>query len=215
MRRTSFPARAIAVAALAILLGCALPAQVSAQIVEVAPLVGYRFGGDLFEFVANRPVDLDGGPLVGGAVNVEMSQGLWFEAQFTRQQVHVAVPAGTFTPPETWNVIVDQWLTGGRQEFEGSRARPFLSGLVGLTRIGANGDSEVRFTAGAGGGVRLPIQRRLALRLDSRVLATFLDAAARAASCGGGTCIAARFTVAWQVEFTANVVVALGSARQD
>jgi hypothetical protein len=204
-----------AVAALACALGLTLPPSASAQIVEVAPLGGYRFGGDVFEFVANRPVDLDGAPIVGGAVNVEMSHGLWFEALFTRQQVRVAVPAGTFTPPESWNVVVDQWLAGGRQEFAGDRARPFLTGLVGLTRIGSEGDNEIRFTAGAGGGVRLPLQRRLALRLDSRVLATFLDAMARAATCGaGGTCIAAHFTVAWQIEFTANVVVSLGRPRE-
>jgi hypothetical protein len=192
-----------------------LAVPVSAQVVEIAPLGGYRFGGDVFEFVANRSLDLDGAPIVGGAVNVEMSHGLWFEALYTRQQVRVEVPAGTFTPAESWNVVVDQWLAGGRQDFYGYRARPFLSGLVGLTRIGSEGDNEIRFTAGAGGGVRLPIQRRVALRLDSRVLATFLDAAAVAATCGGGgTCIAARFTVAWQMEFTANVAVAFGSPRQ-
>jgi hypothetical protein len=44
-------------------------------------------------------------------------------------------------------VSVDQWLAGGTQEFAVGRARPFLIGLLGLTRYGADGD-EVRFTPG-------------------------------------------------------------------
>jgi hypothetical protein len=55
-----------------VLLVVRLSVPVSAQTVEFAPLAGYRFGGDLFELVTNRPVDLDGAPVVGGAVNVDM-----------------------------------------------------------------------------------------------------------------------------------------------
>src|SRR5215813_12924244 len=55
-----------------------VPAPLSAQSVEVAPLGGYRFGGDLFEVVTNRPVDLDVTPVVGGTVNVDIGEGLWF-----------------------------------------------------------------------------------------------------------------------------------------
>jgi hypothetical protein len=89
-----------------------------------------------------------------------------------------------------------------------------VSGVAGLTRAAAAGDQEIRFTAGAGGGVRLPIQRHFGLRADGRVFATFLDAAFRGRSCGGGgACIAVNAAVAWQMEFTATAVVAFGSPR--
>ena len=196
----------VAIAVFGVLLGLGAPA--AAQTVEITPLAGYRFGNDLFEAVTNRPVDVDGAPVFGGVLNVDMGAGLSFEALFTRQKADVALGADTFGPPATWRIVVDQFMAGGRQEFPMGRARPFLTGLLGLTHLAAHGDDEIRFTVGAGGGVKLPLQRRLGLRLDSRVFTTFLDVDARAGVCGSGGCfIAVNANVIWQVEFTADLVV--------
>jgi hypothetical protein len=181
---------------------------VTGQTVEAAPAGGYRFGGDLFEFVANGSVDSDGAPVVGGAVNVDLGDGLSFEALVTRQQAHVTVSSDAFSQPAHWRVVVDQWLAGGRQEFGVGRVRPFLTGLLGLTRCGIEDDNEVRFTVAAGGGVKLPLQRRLGVRLDGRVFTTFVDADARAVACVQGTCfVGLDVNVAWQAEFTAAMIV--------
>lgn len=203
-------ARPFVLAAFIVLLVVRLSVPVSAQTVEFAPLAGYRFGGDLFELATNRPVDVDGAPVVGGAVNVDMGAGLSFEAVFSHQQAYVDTPGGPFGPPARWSVVVDHWLAGGRQEFGTGRARPFLSGLLGLTRYGADGDDEFRFTVAAGGGVKLPVHRRFAVRLDSRLFTTFVDAEARAVACASGACfVGLDVNVAWQVEFTADVVIVL------
>ena len=195
-------------AALAILLVGRLPVPASAQTIEVAPVGGYRFGGDLFEITTNRPLDLDGAPVVGGTVNVEMWDGLWFETLFTHQQAHIDIPGDALGPPARVRAVVDHWLAGGRQEFGAGRARPFLTGLVGLTYYGAEGDGEIRFTIGAGGGVKLLLQRRLALRFDGRVFTTFVDVDAHAVACGQGTCfVGLDVNVVWQVEFTAGLVL--------
>jgi hypothetical protein len=179
----------------------------SAQTIEVVPLAGYRFNNDLFEFAANRPLDVDGAPVVGGALNVDMGEGLWFEALYTRQQVSVTTPDASGVPVRL-RLSVDQWLAGGTQEFGLGRARPFLSGLLGLTRYGADGDDEVRFTIGTGGGVKLPLQRRIGLRFDSRVFGTFVDFDAQAAACTPGLCLVnVDARVVWQMEFTANLVI--------
>jgi hypothetical protein len=178
------------------------------QTVEAAPVGGYRFGGDLFEFMTNSSVDTDGAPVVGGALNVEMGDGLSFEALVTRQEAHVTTPGAPFSAPANWRVVVDQWLAGGRQEFGVGRARPFLTGLLGLTRCGIEGDNEVRFTVAAGGGVKLPLQRRLGIRLDGRMFTTFVDADTRAVACAQGTClIGLHVNVAWQAEFTAAMIL--------
>jgi hypothetical protein len=191
-------------AVLALMLACR-PVAVLAQTIEAAPLGGYRFGGDLFELATESPLDVDGAPVVGAAVNVEMTDGLWFEALFTHQQAHVDI-SDDVSAPARRHVVVDHWLAGGRQEFGTGRARPFLTGLLGLTRYGTDGDHEVRFTIGAGGGAKLRLQRRLALRLDSRVFTTFVDADAHAASCGPGLCLVnLHVNVAWQIEFTAGL----------
>jgi hypothetical protein len=195
-------------AALTVLLIVHLSAVASAQTVEIEPLAGYRFGGDLFEFATDRLLDIDGAPVVGAVVNVPLGQGLLFEAQYTHQQAHIVIPGGSLAAPARWHAVADQWLAGGCQEFGTSRVRPFLTGLLGLTRFAVAGDNEVRFTVGAGGGVKLPVQRRLGVRLDGRVFTTFVDADAQRVVCVTGACLVnLHVTAVWQMEFTAGLFV--------
>ena len=114
--------RPFVLGALVAMLVFGAPTPASAQTVEVVPLAGYRFNNDLFEFAANRPLDVDGAPVVGGALNVDMGEGLWFEALYTRQQVSVTAPAAASGAPVRLRVSVDQWLAGGTQEFGVGRA---------------------------------------------------------------------------------------------
>jgi len=195
-------------AILALVLTC-YPTSASAQTVEISPFVGYRFGGDFFERVTGQAVDLDGAPAIGGVVNVAMHDGLWFEGLFTRQDAQVSVPGGLLAPPTRWRITVDHWLAGGLQEFGPGRARPFLTGMLGLTRYGAQGDNEIRFVVSAGGGVKLRPTRHLGGRLDGRVHATFADIDGRTIVCSPGFCLVALSTdVVWQAEFSAAVVIA-------
>jgi hypothetical protein len=102
---------------------------------------------------------------------------------------------------------VNHWLAGGRQDFGTGRVRPFLTGLLGLTHYGANGEDEVRFTVGAGGGIRLLLQRRIGLRLDGRVFTTFVDVDAHSVACRNGRClIGLDMNIVWQGELTAGLV---------
>ena len=88
--------------------------------------------------------------------------------------------------------------------------RPFLTGVLGLTRYAAPGDSEIRFTAGAGGGVKLFPLSSIGFRLDGRVFATLVDADASALVCSSGACLTAlHVDVVWQAEFSAGVVFRL------
>jgi hypothetical protein len=189
------------------LLFCA-PSAVSAQTVEVAPLGGYRFGGDFFELAAEARVDRDGAPSLGAVFNIEMWDGLWFEALFTHQQADVDVRDDLFGPPARVRAVVDHWLAGGRQDLGSGRVRPFLTGLVGLTRYAAEDEDEVRFAVAAGGGVSLMPHRRIGLRLDGRVFTTFVEADARAVGCGAVTCLVGfNLNVVWQAEVTTGVVL--------
>lgn len=182
----------------------------SAQRVEVAPLFGLRVGGDFFELVTNQPVDLDASHAFGIVVDVPLRDGLQVEAFATHQEARVDVPATAFARASRWRVTVDHWLVGGLQEFgtDRDRARPFLTGLLGLTRYAAEGDNEIRFTVSAGGGVKLFPLRRLGVRLDGRVLTTFVDADGRAVACSPGFCLVAfEADLAWQGELSAAVVI--------
>jgi hypothetical protein len=205
-------ARALTVAAC--LLGHA--AVASAQRVEVAPFAGYRFGGGFFELVTGQPVDLDGAPSLGVALDVPLPNGFQVEGLFTHQHAHVLVPAQGFRLGETWPISVDHWQAGALQEFSGGRLRPFLTGTLGLTRFAAAGDSEIRFTVGAGGGLKVFPTRHVGVRLDGRVFATFVDADARLGACTTtGRCLLFfHADMIWQADFTAGVVFRFDSVSR-
>ena len=182
-----------------------------AQSIEIAPFGGYRFGGDFFVLLSGQPVDLDGAVAFGAAVNVSLPawDGLQIEALFSREQADLSLEASPLGQASLARLTVDHWLAGGLQEFGNGRARPFLTGLVGLTHYSGAEDSEIRFTVGAGGGVKLFPSRHVGVRLDGRVYATSVDADVGVAACGGGgTCLVAfRADIVWQAEFTAGVVL--------
>jgi hypothetical protein len=179
----------------------------SAQGIEVTPFGGYRFGGDFFELLTRQPVDLDGAPAFALVVDVPRSLGFQVEGLFTHEQADIVARPGPFAPAIPWRVTVDHWLGGGLQEFDTGRARPFLTGMLGLTRYAADTDSEMRFTLSAGGGVKLFPTPHVGFRLESRVFATFVDAEGSALACTPGICLFALHTnVVWQAEFTAGMV---------
>jgi len=199
------------IALAAALLSC--PRTGQAQTVEVTPFVGYRFGGDLFERVTLQPVDLDGAKTVGAVVNVKVrNDGVFVEGLFTHQEARLTSFGGPFAPPTDWRITVDHFQGGGLQEFGATRrVRPFLTGLLGLTHYAAGTDSEIRFTTGAGGGVKLMPVRHVGVRLDGRLFATFADLDGRGFACapGVGLCtVAFNADIVWQTEFTAALVVA-------
>jgi hypothetical protein len=181
----------------------------AAQPVEIAPVGGYRFGGGFFEQVTQQQVDLDGAPVFGIVVNVPLHDGLFVEALASHQQGSVTVPESAIAPSTRWRIDVDHFQVGGLQEFfDRRRTRPFLTGLLGLTRYAADGDNEIRFTASAGGGVKLMPVPRFGLRLDGRVFATFVEVEGRAIACSPGICLVAfNANIVWQAEFTAALVV--------
>ena len=199
-----------AVGAIVLAIGLGSAAPVHAQGIELMPFAGYRFGGDFFELLAGRAVDLDGSPTVGLVVNVPLTNGMQVEALVTQQQATFNVPGGLLQPATRWRATVGHAQVGGLQELSGGNVRPFLTGLLGLTRYATTGDAEVRFTIGAGGGVKLFPVSKVGLRLDGRVHATFVDAEARVSACASGRCVAAvNVDMVWQTEFTAGLVFRL------
>ena len=184
-------------------------APLCAQGIEVAPFGGYRVGGDFFEIMAGRPVDVDGAPALGVAFNIPLSNGYQIEGLFTHQQADVTIPAQPLGSPTHQHMSVDHWQGGGLQEFDIERPqiRPFLTGSLGLTHFATEGDNEIRFSVAAGGGVKLFPSPNFGVRLDGRVFATFVDADAHAIACAGGTCfVGLNLHVVWQAEFTTGLV---------
>jgi hypothetical protein len=175
--------------------GLAAAAPLCAQSLEIAPITGFRGGGAQVLTAPGVTVDRGTSPALGAIVDVPLSNdGLQFEAAFSHQKIE--------------GQTTDHWQVGGLQEFLPGRARPFATGVLGLTRYGVGGSNEVRFTVGAGGGVKFLASSRVGVRVDGRLFATLLDAQGSAVVCGAGPCfISLHVHVAWQGEFTAGLVV--------
>jgi hypothetical protein len=180
----------------------------TADRVEVTAFGGYRFGGEFYEIATRRPVDSDGASSFGIVLNIPFTQETQIEALVTHQQARFTVPAADGAPEMRFRVTVDHYQVGGLTEFGTGRSRPFLTGLLGLTRYESSGDHEVRFSGTAGGGVKLFPTPHLGLRLDGRVFATVVDADADTLVCSPGVCIGSIDAwIVWQAEFTAGLVV--------
>lgn len=186
-----------------------LPRAAAAQGLEVTPIVGYGFGNDFVETLVGTAIDRDGGATFGGSMDVPIGHnGLFLEILYTHQQAPFDAIATTGAPFQL-HASADYLHAGGLQElYVGSSvARPFLTGTVGVTRFAAGGDSEVRFSVAAGGGVKLQANRHLGVRLEGRVFATIDDAAASTVICAGGCFIRLHLSVLWQAALTSGLVV--------
>ena len=176
--------------------------------VEVTAFGGYRFGGEFYEIVSGRPVDADGAPSFGVVLNIPFTRETQIEALITHQQARFTLPGADGGQGARFRVTVDHYQVGGLTELATGRARPFLTGLLGLTRYEASGDHELRLSASAGGGVKLFPTPRVGVRLDGRVFATLVDADADALACSPGICVGSIDAwLVWQVEFTSGVVI--------
>ena len=92
------------------------------------------------------------------------ADGLKFEALYSHEEARLTVRSSDFDPPSYVHAQVDQIMVGGTQDLTSDRARPFLSGLLGITRYAVPGDMEVRFAIGAGAGLKANLTRNLGLR---------------------------------------------------
>ena len=110
-----------------------------AQGVEFMPFGGYRFGGDFFELVADHPADIDGAPAAGlrvecPAVRWASSRSAGHPSECPRIDSDRAAVRGNALAHH-----VDHVQAGGLRELSGGRVRPFLTGVLGLTRYAAEG----------------------------------------------------------------------------
>ena len=191
-----------------ILLEVCLGGAAVAQTVQVAPFGGYRFGGDLYEEITATSLDIDGAPSVGATVDVFIDRSLSVTFIYSHQDARVDLPRPPGVP-ERVSLSIDHWHVGGTQEFGRDAVRPFLVGTLGLTHYGGGGDSEVRFSMGGGGGVKLMPHDRVGFRLDGRVYAVFVDGGVDSGICSPNACLLGfDYSVAWQAEFTAGLVLA-------
>ena len=165
---------------LATALGLAGAGRAVAAEWEVAPFAGMRFGGSFDESSTGAIVDFDPAPAFGITLGRSLARETRVELTWSRQQTeledrgidldvdHLHV-AGVYAPRPTGGYVL---ASAGLTRFEASLA---------------GSSADVGFSLGVGGGARVPVGRKLSLRLEARGWAVLTSGGAGAICSGGCT----------------------------
>jgi len=156
----------------------------AAQTTEVAAFVGIGFGGSLTSPATGGSIDIEVGPVYGGAISTPLSSTWRFEAMFSRQESRVA---GDRSGAHV-HVAQERYLAGFQEEVPWGKGRAFGTFLIGATRSVPDGaDDELWFTIGVGLGVKTRLSARVGLRFEARGYYTPVTVGG-ATVCGAGGC---------------------------
>ncbi len=146
--------------------------------VSLTPLGGYTFGGRFEDRTGDLEVEADDTAHVGLILNFRESARTQWEVFYALQRTEADVselPSGAGIG--TMDLDIQYLQAGGTYVADGLTARPFLAATVGVTRFDPDPlrfESENFFSFGIGAGWQLQPTDRLGLRLEGRLMGTFL-----------------------------------------
>jgi hypothetical protein len=163
-------------------------AQVRGGTVEINPFAGYLFGG---QFPAgslslfDTKVDVEDHATYGGRLGWNMTSKWEFEAQFSRTETHFGTTGSHDSGQSLGDLRIDYLLGYTTFNFGHGHAVPYVTFGMGAARLWAdvcrgaanpcvNRDSDTRFTASAGVGLKVFMVPHFGLRFDGRYYGTFL-----------------------------------------
>jgi len=187
------------------------PAAAAAVPVELIPTIGVRGGANLEADTSGVP-PAKANPSVsfGLAVDWFVRPDAWFEVFADHQTLQFTSNPAAFGT-SGFALAVDYLQFGGGYGPAEGRVRPYVTAGVGLTRYGAS-PGDVGSTIGAsgsiGGGIKVPVSKRVALRFEVRGYATINDAAV-SVTCGPGCFVQFAADGWYQLAATAGLAIRL------
>ena len=163
------------------------PARAQDRPFELTVLGGLRLGGQFEDAVTGyvRPFDED--LSVGLALGFPLGNDRTLEIVWT----HAQLGAPADEDGGEVDLRLDTVGAGGTYEWGDGKARPFVSGTIGLALVSpqtSGYDSELFLAGTLGGGVKVPLSPRVGLRFEGRGVAMFALGGA-AGICGSGGCL--------------------------
>ena len=143
---------------------------------SVTPYGGYTFGGEFKDDADSVSVEVDDAAHLGLIVNVRQTANTQWEVFYARQETE-ADTSGISPSQPLVDIDVQYLHLGGTYVADGERARPFLAAGIGATRFDPGPltfDAENFFSFGVGAGWQVQPTDRLGVRLEGRLLGTFL-----------------------------------------
>jgi hypothetical protein len=204
--------RTLFLAALAALVAAPVAFAQGQATVEIAPFVGYRFGGSVGDTYSAASYGFDSAASAGITISVPVRGTTSVAFLFSRQETGVDV-AGF---PETthYDLTIDHWMVGAVGAFPGhdGRVHPFIEAYLGLTQIQTRdpySSSSTYFSGALGGGVTFDLATHVGVRLDARAYAVFVNSGAGAGCGSSGCAFAFSGNAMFQGEVAASLVLKL------
>jgi opacity protein-like surface antigen len=191
-----------------------IPPEASAQMFEITPFVGYRFGGSLDVASPDfSKVTADPGLSYGITAGFIFDETYVLELMWSRQETELKGSGGTLTPEvHLADATFDQYQFNGLIHFrdEEDWFRPFVLVGLGLSHLNPKGDlsGSVNFSFGLGGGMKLYLGKHLGIRLQGRYAPTYLSYSSTVyCSLPGACAVATSGSFVHQGEVTGGVFV--------
>ncbi len=169
----------------------------SSYSVEIIPLFGFRGGGEFIDVQTDKKHTLEASDVYGLILSFPYERGKTFEVYYSHQSTQLnsltlttpaPVPANNINIP----ITIDYLHFGGTAPIsENKNLKTFVSGGIGFTYLSPDfpdSQSDLRASLSIGVGLKWPITDRIALRLETRGLATLYNNNS-AIFCNGGCTI--------------------------
>lgn len=167
----------------------------SSYSVEITPLLGFRGGGEFIDVQTDKKHTLKTSDVYGLILSFPYERGKTIEVYYSHQSTQLN--SLTLSAPAPTNIVdipitIDYLHFGGTAPIsENKNLKTFVSGGIGFTYLSPDfpdSQSDLRASLSIGIGLKWPITERIALRLETRGLATLYNNNS-AIFCNGGCTI--------------------------
>ena len=188
---------------------CVSAAPLHAGGPEIAPFIGFQFGGDFQDSATGQRYDISSGSAAGAMLSFDLSDISQLEFYFSRQQTEVEGP-GLFPTEILFDLDIDYYHLGGTLLMSEGPWQPFVVGSLGATHLSPESSSAgslTRLSLGLGGGLRYLPNEHLGLYLAARGFLTFIDSQTHITIRSGSTTIQMNTDGLWQGILQAGLIL--------
>jgi hypothetical protein len=172
---------------------------------ELTVYTGYRTGEQFTDEISGQTLDLKEGESYGVILNVPASKETEMEFLYSTQATKLSAFGSSVNG---LSIDIEYWHLGGTYLFPQEKYTSYLAATFGATHMKPKQlSSETKFSFSLGGGAKIPLGEKLALRFEGRAFMTTLDSGGALFCSNGGCRITAKSSLLTQMEASAGITL--------